>query len=98
MLGRDSDFGSRSIESNINAEKVTRNCIAICSFLIALATPFMVLSWGSRYEANENGFYKKELFKKERLIFEYKMLTLLKFFLNGFTMENIITAMKLLLR
>lgn len=66
MLGKESDFSARSIESNINSAKNTKNCIAICCFLIVLSIPFMVLSFGSRYEANENGFYKKELFKEKK--------------------------------
>ena len=72
MLGKESDFSSRSIESNINADKITKNCIAICTFLIAISIPFLCLSWGSRYEANDTGFYKKEALKEEQLLFEYE--------------------------
>ncbi len=72
MLGKDADFSSRSIESNINSHKITKNCIRICSFLIATSIPLLVISSGSRYEANNSGFYKKESFKEERLLFEYE--------------------------
>ena len=43
---------------------------------------FYGFSWGSRYEANENGFYKKELFKEERLIFEYEDVDSVEVFLE----------------
>ena len=72
MLGKESDFSSRSIESNINSHKVTKNCIKICSFLIAISIPLLVISFGSRHKADDNGFYKKEIFKEEQLLFEYK--------------------------
>ncbi len=72
MLGKESVFSSRSIESNINADKITKNCIAICTFLIAISIPFLCLSLGSRYEANDTGFYKKEALKEEQLLFEYE--------------------------
>lgn len=82
MLGKESDFSSRSIEANINSKKITKNCLAICSFLIVIAIPFLFVSFGSRYEANENGFYKKELFKEERLIFEYEDVDSVEVFLE----------------
>ena len=72
MLGKENDFSSRSIESNINSHKLTKNCIKICFFLIAISIPLLVISFGSRLKADDNGFYKKEIFKEEQLLFEYK--------------------------
>lgn len=72
MLGKESDFSSRSIEANINSGKVTKNCVKICSIIIAISIPLLVISLGSRYEADDKGFYKKEIFKEEQVLFEYE--------------------------
>ncbi len=72
MLGKESDFSARSLEVNINSHKVTKNCIKICSFLIAISIPLLAISSGSRYEADDNGFYKKEILKDAQLLFEYE--------------------------
>ena len=82
MLGKESDFSSRSIESNINSHKVTKNCIKTCSFLIAISIPLLVLSFGSRYKADDTGFYKKEILKEEQILFEYEDVEAVDVFLE----------------
>lgn len=41
-------------------------------FSYSYCDTFFIVSFGSRYEANDNGFYKKEIFKEEQLLFEYE--------------------------
>ena len=82
MLGKESDFSSRSLESNINSKKITRNCLTVCSFLIILSTALLFVSFGSRYEANKNGYYKREIFDEDRIIFEYDEVEAVEVFLE----------------
>lgn len=71
MLGKDSSFDSRSISSNVNSKRITKNCISICCCIYVFAMVFFALSVHSRVEADSQGFKQYNLFEDDIVIFEY---------------------------